>query len=68
MAKPPAAAIDSRPEWRAHVDATADVPVATNDDLRWADGLAFGTPPPGSATSVRTQTVPRQHGSAVDGR
>lgn len=40
----PREAIDSRPEWRAHVDATADVPVATHDDLRWAEGLAFGTP------------------------
>lgn len=40
----PPEAIDSRPEWRAHVDATADVPVATLDDLRWADALAFGTP------------------------
>ena len=40
----PDSAIDSRPEWRAHVDATADLPVATNDDLRWADGLAFGSP------------------------
>ena len=40
----PDEAIDSRPEWRAHVDATADIPVATNDDLRWADGLALGSP------------------------
>ena len=40
----PDVAIDSRPEWRAHVEATSDVPVATNDDLRWADGLALGTP------------------------
>lgn len=40
----PEAAIHSRPAWRAHVDATADIPVATNEDLRWADGLAFGTP------------------------
>lgn len=40
----PDEAIDSRPEWRAHVEATADIPVATNDDLRWADGLALGSP------------------------
>lgn len=37
-------AIDTNPKWRAHVDATADVPVATHDDLLWADGYAFGTP------------------------
>ncbi|MEE6262842.1 NAD(P)H:quinone oxidoreductase [Plantactinospora sonchi] len=36
--------IDAKPAWRAHLDATADVPLATLDDLRWADGYAFGTP------------------------
>jgi NAD(P)H dehydrogenase (quinone) len=40
----PAQAIDSNPAWRAHADATADVEIATNDDVRWADGLAFGSP------------------------
>jgi NAD(P)H dehydrogenase (quinone) len=40
----PAEAIDSNAAWRAHVDATADIEVATTDDLRWADGLAFGSP------------------------
>lgn len=40
----PAEAIDSNPQWRAHLDATADIPEATHDDLRWADAFAFGTP------------------------
>jgi NAD(P)H dehydrogenase (quinone) len=40
----PDAAIDSNPTWRAHLDATAHIPEATHDDLRWADGYAFGTP------------------------
>jgi NAD(P)H dehydrogenase (quinone) len=40
----PAEAIDSNPAWREHVDATADIQVATNDDLRWADGVVFGSP------------------------
>lgn len=40
----PPEAIDANPAWRAHADATADIPVATLDDVRWADGLAFGTP------------------------
>jgi NAD(P)H dehydrogenase (quinone) len=40
----PAEAIDSRPEWRAHLDATAHIPLASLDDLRWADGFAFGSP------------------------
>src|SRR5918994_3862364 len=37
-------AIDSNPEWRAHLRATSGVPEATHDDLRWADAYAFGTP------------------------
>ncbi len=40
----PAEAIDSNPAWRAHADATAEIQVATIDDVRWADGLAFGSP------------------------
>jgi len=40
----PPQAIDSNPAWRAHVDATIDIPVATTEDLRWADGVAFGSP------------------------
>lgn len=40
----PAEAIASNPAWQAHVDATADVPVATADDLLWADAVIFGTP------------------------
>jgi NAD(P)H dehydrogenase (quinone) len=40
----PPEVIDSRPAWRAHVDATAHIQVATNDDVRWADALALGSP------------------------
>jgi len=40
----PEQAIDSNPAWRAHADATAGIPEATLDDLRWADAYAFGTP------------------------
>src|SRR5918999_609838 len=40
----PDEAIDSNPAWRAHLDATAEIPEATHDDLRWADAYAFGTP------------------------
>jgi NAD(P)H dehydrogenase (quinone) len=40
----PDEAIDSNPAWRAHADATAGLPVATLEDLRWADAYAFGTP------------------------
>jgi len=37
-------AVASRPEWKAHLDATRDVPEATPDDLAWADGFALGSP------------------------
>jgi NAD(P)H dehydrogenase (quinone) len=40
----PAETIDANPAWRAHVEAAAHLDVATIDDVRWADGLAFGTP------------------------
>jgi NAD(P)H dehydrogenase (quinone) len=40
----PDAAIDQNPAWRAHRDATTHIPLATLDDLRWADGFAFGSP------------------------
>jgi NAD(P)H dehydrogenase (quinone) len=40
----PDSAIDKNPAWRAHRDATADIPIATLDDLSWADGFAFGSP------------------------
>jgi NAD(P)H dehydrogenase (quinone) len=38
------AAIDANPAWRANVDATADLAVASPDDVAWADAVIFGTP------------------------
>ncbi|WP_067801558.1 NAD(P)H:quinone oxidoreductase [Actinomadura formosensis] len=40
----PDSVIDTNPAWRAHIEATAHIEEATLDDLRWADGYAFGTP------------------------
>jgi NAD(P)H dehydrogenase (quinone) len=40
----PPEAIDRNPAWRAHYDAVSDAPIATVDDLEWADGFVFGTP------------------------
>ena len=40
----PQSAIDSNPVWKAHFEATKDVPVASNDDLEWADAYIFSTP------------------------
>lgn len=40
----PAEAIASNPAWKAHVEATRDIPVATTDDIVWADAILFSTP------------------------
>jgi multimeric flavodoxin WrbA len=40
----PDAAIDANPAWRAHLEATADIQLASHDDLIWANTYAFGTP------------------------
>jgi NAD(P)H dehydrogenase (quinone) len=40
----PRDAIDAKPAWRQHRDATAEIPEATLDDLVWADAVLFGTP------------------------
>ncbi|MBD8067688.1 NAD(P)H:quinone oxidoreductase [Bacillus sp. PS06] len=40
----PQAAIDSNPGWKAHVEATKDVPVVSLDDLEWADAIIFSVP------------------------
>ncbi|MDX3850751.1 NAD(P)H:quinone oxidoreductase [Streptomyces sp. AK02-01A] len=40
----PQEAIDSNPAWAANHAATVDVPVATPDDIEWADAVIFGTP------------------------
>ncbi|WP_409344125.1 NAD(P)H:quinone oxidoreductase [Paenibacillus sp. MBLB4367] len=40
----PAAAIESNPAWKSHVDATKDVPTVQLSDLEWADAIIFSTP------------------------
>lgn len=40
----PQAAIDSNPAWKAHVEATKDVPEVKPDDLEWADAIIFSVP------------------------
>src|SRR5699024_646018 len=39
----PKEAIEGNPVWKAHVDATQDIPVATSEDLEWADAVIFST-------------------------
>jgi NAD(P)H dehydrogenase (quinone) len=40
----PAEAIASNEAWAAHAAETAHIPVATPDDIDWADVVLFGTP------------------------
>lgn len=40
----PPEAVSANPDWAAHAEATRHVPVATLDDLVWADALIWGTP------------------------
>jgi NAD(P)H dehydrogenase (quinone) len=40
----PQAAIETNPVWKAHVEATKDVPEVKLDDLEWADAIIFSVP------------------------
>jgi NAD(P)H dehydrogenase (quinone) len=40
----PQSAIEGNPVWKAHVDATKDVPEVKLDDLEWADAIIFSVP------------------------
>ncbi|TYR73232.1 NAD(P)H:quinone oxidoreductase [Rossellomorea vietnamensis] len=40
----PEVAVSSNPAWKQHLENTKDVPVATTDDLEWADGIIFSVP------------------------
>lgn len=40
----PEEVINSNSAWKAHVEATKDVPVASHDDLEWADAIIFSSP------------------------
>lgn len=40
----PPEAVEKNPVWKAHLEATRQIPVAGHDDLEWADAYVFGTP------------------------
>lgn len=40
----PEAGYSQNPAWKAHAEATKDVPLATGDDLDWADAILFSAP------------------------
>jgi len=40
----PESVVASQPKWKAHADATADVPIATAGDMEWANAYLFSAP------------------------
>lgn len=40
----PASVINNQPAWKANVEATQDIPIATSADLDWADAFLFSMP------------------------
>lgn len=65
----PDAAIDSNPAWRKHFDKTKDVPVATSEDLEWADAIIFSSPTRfGNVASQMEQFLDIQGGLWAQGK
>lgn len=65
----PQAAIDSNPAWKAHVEETKDIPIATNDDLEWADAYIFSTPTRyGNVASQMKQFIDTTGGVWAEGK
>ncbi|MFC5451042.1 NAD(P)H:quinone oxidoreductase [Paenibacillus aestuarii] len=40
----PQSIVDGQPSWKAHLEATKNVPIATVEDLEWADAIIFSMP------------------------
>ena len=55
----PQTVIDSQAGWKANQDATKDIPVATSDDIEWADAILFSVP-------SRFGNVPSQFKQFID--
>ncbi|MEV6925211.1 NAD(P)H:quinone oxidoreductase [Dactylosporangium sp. NPDC051485] len=65
----PDAAIDANPDWRAHVEATGHVEIATHEDLTWADAYAFGSPTRyGNVAAQLKQFIDTTGGLWLDGQ
>ena len=55
----PQAVIESQPAWKANQDATKDIPVASSNDITWADAVLFSVP-------SRFGNVPSQFKQFID--
>src|SRR5215470_3567476 len=51
------------PNWKEHLEATAHIAEATNDDLEWADAIIFGTPTRYGLPSAQLKNFIDQTGS-----
>lgn len=65
----PEKAINADPAWKAHVEATKDVPVAGHDDLEWADAMIFSSPTRfGNVAAQMKNFIDRQGGLWAQGK
>ncbi len=55
----PEEAINSNPAWKKHIEDTIDIPVASSDDLVWADAIVFSAP-------TRFGNIPSQMKQFID--
>ncbi len=65
----PEAAIHSNEAWKQHLEETMDVPVATSDDIEWADAIIFSMPTRfGNVPSQMKQFIDMQGGLWASGK
>lgn len=65
----PAEVIESNEGWKATVDAIADIPTVTSEDIEWADAIIFSTPTRfGMMPSQMKQFIDTQGGLWAQGK
>ena len=61
----PQSVIDNNPVWKAHLEATKDIPEATPNDLEWADAIIFSAPTRFGVMASQMEAVSRYYRSAL---
>lgn len=65
----PKEAIAQNTDWEKHMEETKDIPVATTEDLEWADAIIFSTPTRfGNVASQMKQFIDTQGGLWAAGK
>ncbi|PIC76322.1 NAD(P)H:quinone oxidoreductase, type IV [Sporosarcina sp. P19] len=65
----PQSVVEKNDVWKATADATKDIPVATSDDIEWADAIIFSTPTRfGNMASQMKQFIDTQGGIWAKGK